>query len=161
MALTPDVAAVFRDYPRIYFACHRQHVRDPQTGAQVSSHQVSILDHLDADAPTMLTDLASHMGVTAATMSIAVGRLVERGYVTRILDPVDRRKVQLRLTDAGVRVCAANSVLEPTLVEEMLDQLSSTDRKAALRGLALLAGGAQAAQRARNKATTKARRSSA
>jgi hypothetical protein len=27
------------------------------------------------------------------------------GYVTRVLDPVDRRKVQLRLTDAGVRIC--------------------------------------------------------
>lgn len=161
MELHPDVAAVFRDYPRIYFACHRRHVRDPQTGVQVSSHQVSILDHLDADAPTMLTDLATHMGVTPATMSIAVGRLVEQGYVTRVLDPVDRRKVQLRLTDAGTRVCAANSVLEPTLVAEMLDQLSADDRTAALRGLELLARGAQAAQQARGKQSTKARRSSA
>jgi len=161
MDLHPDVAAVFRDYPRIYFACHRKHVRDPQTGTEVSSHQVSILDHLGADAPMMLTDLASHMGVTAATMSIAIGRLVDRGYVTRVLDPVDRRKVQLRLTDAGARICAANSVLEPTLVEEMLDQLSAPDRKAALRGLALLARGAQAAQHARSKQTTEAKRSSA
>jgi DNA-binding MarR family transcriptional regulator len=161
MDLRPDVAAVFRDYPRIYFACHREHVRDPETGTQVSSRQVSILDHLDADAPTMLTDLASHLGVTAATMSIAIGRLVDQGYVTRVLDPVDRRKVQLRLTDAGARVCAANSVLEPTLVEEMLDQLSAADRKAALRGLALLARGAQSAQHARAKQTTKPRRSSA
>lgn len=161
MDLRSDVAAVFRDYPRIYFACHRRHVRDPQSGAQVSSRQVSILDHLDADAPTMLTDLASHMGVTPATMSIAIGRLVDQGYVTRVLDPVDRRKVQLRVTDAGVRICAANSVLEPTLVEEMLDALSATDRKTALRGLEMLARGAQAAQQARGKQTAKQRRSSA
>lgn len=160
MGLHPDVAAVFRDYPRIFFACHRKHVRDAQTGTEVSSHQVSILDHLDADAPMMLTDLASHMGVTPATMSIAIGRLIDQGYVTRVLDPVDRRKVQLRLTDAGVRICAANSVLEPTLVEEMLDELSSADRKAALRGLALLARGAQAAQQTRSQ-QTKARRTSA
>src|SRR3954469_18843138 len=116
MRLRPDVAQVFRDYPRIYFACHRRHVRDPKTGTQVSAHQVSIMDHLDADTPTMVGDLAAHMGVTPATMSIAVGRLVDQGYVTRVLDEADRRKVQLRLTDAGVRVCAANSVLEPTLV---------------------------------------------
>jgi DNA-binding MarR family transcriptional regulator len=161
MDLRPDVASVFRDYPRIYFACHREHVRDPQSGTQVSSRQVSILDHLDADAPTMLTDLALHMGVTAATMSIAIGRLVAQGYVTRVLDPVDRRKVQLRLTAAGARVCAANSVLEPTLVGEMLDQLSAAERKAALHGLELLARAGQAAQRARSKLTTKTRRSSA
>jgi DNA-binding MarR family transcriptional regulator len=161
MDLRPDVAAVFRDYPRIYFACHRRHVRDPQSDVHVSAHQVSILDHLDANAPTMLTDLAGHMGVTPATMSIAIGRLVERGYVTRALDPVDRRKVQLRLTDAGVRVCAANSVLEPTLVEEMLDALSAADRDAALRGLQLLARGAQAAQQTRARSSAKTRRSSA
>src|SRR6185295_19425405 len=102
-------------------------------GVDVSARQVSILDHLDADQPTMLTDLADHLGVTPATMSIAIGRLVDQGYVTRVLDPVDRRKVQLRLTAAGVRVTSANSVLEPTLVEEMLDQLSAKDRRDALR----------------------------
>lgn len=158
MRLPADVAAVFRDYPRIYFACHRRHVRDPKSGQRVSAHQVSILDHLDAETPTMLGDLAGHMGVTPATMSIAVGRLVQQGHVTRVLDPVDRRKVQLRLTDAGVRVCAANSVLEPTLVADMLAQLSDRDRRAALRGLQLLGRAAFAAQEARSRETKRARR---
>jgi len=158
MQLQPDVAAVFRDYPRIYFACHRRHVRDAKSGVHVSAHQVSILDHLDSDAPTMLSDLADHMGVTPATMSIAVGRLVQHGYVTRILDPVDRRKVQLRLTDAGARICAANSVLEPSLVSDMLDQLSAADRRAALRGLALLGRAALAAQQTRSRSVRRSRR---
>lgn len=152
MSLRPDVAAVFRDYPRIYFACHRRHVRDPKSDRAVSARQVSILDHLDAGQPMMLSDLANHMGVTPATMSLAVGRLVDQGYVTRVLDPVDRRKVQLRLTDAGVRVTAANSVLEPQLVEDMLDQLSDRDRRAALRGLELLGRAAAASQHARTSA---------
>ena len=157
MSLPPDVAAVFRDYPRIYFACHRRHVRDDVSGKHVSAHQVSILDHLDADTPTMLSDLADHMGVTPATMSIAIGRLVHQGYVTRVLDPADRRKVQLRLTDDGARICAANSVLEPTLVEDMLRQLSAPDRKAALRGLALLGRAAVAAQQARSRSAKRSR----
>jgi DNA-binding MarR family transcriptional regulator len=151
--LRSDVAAVFRDYPRIYFACHRRHVRDPSSGALVSTRQVSILDHLDATDPTILGDLAEHMGVTPATMSIAVGRLVEQGYVARVLHPGDRRKVQLRLTEAGARVCAANSVLEPSLVADMLDHLSERDRRAALHGLALLGKAAVAAQQARSRAT--------
>lgn len=161
MRLRTDVARVFRDYPRIYFACHRRHVRDPATGVQVSAHQVSILDHLDADAPTMLSDLAGHLGVTPATMSIAVGRLVDQGYVTRVADPVDRRKVQLRLTDAGARICAASSVLEPQLVAEMLDHLPAADRRAALHGLELLARGAMAAQQSRAKAALKTKRTAA
>jgi len=158
MRLRQVVAQVFRDYPRIYFACHRRHVRDPHSAALVSSRQVSIMDHLDAESPTMLSDLAEHMGVTSATMSIAIGRLVEHGYVTRVLDPVNRRKVQLRLTEAGVRVCAANSVLEPMLVEEMLDHLSTSDRRAALHGLALLGKAALASQQTRSKATRRSRK---
>jgi MarR family transcriptional regulator, organic hydroperoxide resistance regulator len=147
----PDVAAVFRDYPRIYFACHRRHVRDPETGSLVSAQQVSILDHLDPVEPTILGDLAEHMGVTPSTMSIAVGRLVAKGYVSRMLDEADRRRVQLRLTDDGARIRAANSVLEPDLVADMLDQLSITEREEALRGLATLARGAMAAQQARSR----------
>ena len=158
MKLQADVAAVFRDYPRIYFACHRRHVRDPKSGALVSTRQISILDHLDTTHPTILGDLAAHMGVTPATMSIAVGRLVDQGYVARILHPTDRRKVQLRLTDAGARICAANSVLEPALVQDMLDQLSERDRKTALRGLAMLGRAAVAAQHARSRVSKTRRR---
>ena len=84
--------------------------------------------------------------------------IVDQGYVARVLDPVDRRKVQLRLTDAGARVCAANSVLEPRLVEELLDQLSASDRRAALDGLALLGRAALAAQQARAQAAKRPRR---
>ena len=158
MRLSADAAQVFRDYPRIYFACHREHVRDPKTGLDVSARQVSILDHLDANHPTMVSDLAKHLGVTPATMSLAIGRLVDRGYVTRILDPVDRRKVQLRLTADGVRVTNANSVLEPALVEDMLNQLSAADRRTALNGLAVLARAAGAAQKARTQASKRTRR---
>jgi DNA-binding MarR family transcriptional regulator len=155
MSLHPDVAAVFRDYPRIFLSCHREHVRDPKSGTLLSGNQVSILDHLDPMHATSLNGLAKHMGVTASTMSIAVDRLVKLGYVVRELDEADRRRVRLRLTDAGVRVCAESSVLEPELVREMLDHLSPAERREALKGLALLARAALAAQHARSGAKTR------
>ena len=155
MELAPDVAAVFRDYPRIFFSCHRRHVRDPKDGTLLSSKQTSILDHLDPIHAITLNGLARHMGVTAGTMSIAVDRLVKLGYVVRQLDESDRRRVNLRLTEAGVRVCAESSVLEPDLVREMLDQLSPPERRDALKGLSLLARAAMAAQHARSGAKTR------
>ena len=91
--MTDGVAALLRDYPRIYFACHRRHVRDPGSGALLSAHQASVLDHLDAVDPTALNELAAHMGVTPGTMSVAVDRLVKGGYVTRTVDGADRRRV--------------------------------------------------------------------
>jgi DNA-binding MarR family transcriptional regulator len=130
-------------YPRIYFACHTRHVRDPQTDRLLSRHQASILDHLDEVEPTTLNDLARHMGVTPGTMSLAIDRLERKGYVLRMRDAVDRRRVHLRLTSAGVRVRQASSVLDPARVEALVARLSDEEREAAIAGLDLLARAAQ------------------
>ena len=142
-----DVRTLLDAYPRIYFACHRRHVRDPERDRVLSAHQASILDHLDAVEPTSLNDLAAHMGVTPSTMSIAIDRLQRTGYVVRERDTQDRRRLQLRLTDDGVRIRGANSVLDPELVAQMLDELPATDRREALAGLSLLARAADASRR--------------
>ena len=144
-----DVAAVLDSYPRIYFACHRRHVFDAEQKRLVSANQASILDHLDPVQSTVLSDLAKHMGVTASTMSLAVDRLERNGYVARERDAADRRRVRVRLTDAGARLRRANSVLDPTLVAEMLDQLSADERRVALRGLQALARAADVSRQAK------------
>jgi len=145
MASPADAARdVMALYPRIYFACHMRHVRDPQSQRLLSRHQASVLDHLDEVDPMTLNALASHMGVTAPTMSLTVDRLERKGYVVRLRDAADRRRVHLRLTAAGVRIRDASSVLDPPLVEGMVSKLSDEDREAAIRGLALLASAAQA-----------------
>ena len=149
---SPDVTIVLDAYPRIYFACHRRHVYDAGQRRLVSVHQASILDHLDAIESTVLSDLAKHMGVTASTMSLAVDRLERGGYVVRERDASDRRRVRIRLTDAGVRVRRANSVLDPALVAEMLDQLPAGERREALRGLQLLARAADSSRQAKSAA---------
>lgn len=137
--LRNDVSQLMEAYPRIYFACHTRHVRDPETDQELSAHQASILDHLDDVEPTNVGELALHMDVTPSTMSIAARRLVRQGYVRRERDPDDRRRVLLRLTDAGVRVKSEKSVLDPERVEALLDQLDPGEREDALRGLSLLA----------------------
>jgi DNA-binding MarR family transcriptional regulator len=134
-----DIQQVLEGYPRIFFACHTRHRRDPKTRRRLSAHQASVLDHLDDVEPTNLMDLARHMGVTPSTMSLSVERLVRRGYVLRARDPRDRRRLRLRLSPAGVRIKEAQQVLEPDRVRGMLDRLALAERAEALRGLALLA----------------------
>jgi DNA-binding MarR family transcriptional regulator len=141
---TSDAARqVMALYPRIYFACHTRHVRDPQSHRVLSRHQASILDHLDDVDPTTLNDLARHMGVTPGTMSLAIDRLERKAYVVRLRDTADRRRVHLRLTPAGVRVRQASSVLDPASVQALVARLEAPDRDTAIRGLALLARAAQ------------------
>ena len=145
-------------YPRIYFACHTRHVRDPQTQYLLSRHQASVLDHLDDVDAITLNGLARHMGVTPGTMSLTIDRLERKGYVARGRDATDRRRVLVRLTSAGVRVKEASSVLDPPLVEAMMARLTDAERDAAIRGLALLADAAQTQMAERSGASVQGRR---
>ena len=150
----PDAAQqVLALYPRIYFACHTRHVRDPETRRLLSRHQASILDHLDEIDPTTVNELARHMGVTPATMSLGLDRLERKGYVTRSRDGADRRRVHVRLTTAGVRVREASSVLDPSRVETLVSRLSEAERTRAIEGLALLARAGEEMSRAGMDAT--------
>ena len=139
----PETEIVLRCYPTIYFACHRRHVRDEKTQAVLSAHQAGVIDHLDDVEATSLLELARHMGVTASTMSLMVDRLERGGYMQRERSKADGRRVELRLTAAGVRIKQQQKVLEPHLVTAMLNRLDEKRRARALRGLELLAGAAQ------------------
>ena len=144
-------------YPRIYFACHTRHVRDPRTQRLLSAHQASILDHLDEREPLTLLDLARHMGVTPSTMSLHVERLVRGGYVSRMRANEDGRRLRLLLTPAGVRVREAKSVLDPDRVRALLRRLAPEEQAAGIRGLALLARAGREQMEAHSKRKTKGR----
>jgi DNA-binding MarR family transcriptional regulator len=72
-------------------------------------------------------------------MSLQIEQLVRKGYVTRVRDARDGRRLMLRLSSGGVRVREANSVLDTERVRKMLARLSPEERAAGIAGLALLA----------------------
>lgn len=146
MQLAQATQRLLRAYPRIFFACHQRHRRDPGSETELSAHQASILDHLDERQGTGVTELAEHMGITPSTMSLHADRLETAGYLKRRRDPKDRRRVELVLTPAGGRMKQAGSVLEPEAVRALLRRLSVEERAAGVKGLELLAGAADALQ---------------
>jgi DNA-binding MarR family transcriptional regulator len=133
------IRQVLRLYPRVFLACHTRHVRDRRSGRILSGRQAGILDHLDETEPTTLLSLARHVGVTPSTMSLTIDRLVRAGYVRRDRDNKDARRVNLRLTRAGLRIRREKSVLDPRLVASLLKHLNLSERREAIRGLELLA----------------------
>ena len=155
-ARSSDATRVMTLYPRIFFACHTRHVRDEASGAELTSHQASILDHLDERDPLRVTELAEHMGVTPATMSIHIDRLERMGFVSRRRSESDARQVELRLTADGVRVRDDKSVLDARLVERMLALLTPAERREAVHGLALLARAATASMAGGSKRAARA-----
>jgi len=135
-----DLEIVLQALPKIHDACRMRHAPGihPQASA-VSDHQARILAYLDVSDPTMVTELAEQMGVTASTMSLNLKRLREAGLVTSSRDPDDRRVMNVRLTEAGERVNDVLGRLDPDRVDALLQRLGPEARHWAVTGLKLLA----------------------
>ena len=138
-----DVAQVQRLYPQIYVACHNDHIRAASTEWRISSQDASILVHLNRETGMRPSSLARHLGVAASTLSAAISRLEKLGYLSNQPGTNDKRQRELRLTDRGAEAISATSVLNAARVAALLKKLTSEERKAALRGMALLARAAR------------------
>jgi DNA-binding MarR family transcriptional regulator len=138
-----DVRLVQTCYPQIYLACHTRHTRAASSPQRLSPRDSTLLAHLDEKRPTTPSVLARHLGVGGPTISAAVKRLVRLGYIEQARDSDDARSVRLRLGQKGAAAMRDSSVLEPARVRRMLEKLAPGDRRAALNGLAVLAGAAR------------------
>ena len=138
-----DVFEIQRLYPQIYLACHNDHVRAASTDWRISSQDGSVLVHLDREVGTRPSALAKHLGVAPSTLSATISRLENLGYLSSQPVEKDKRQRELKLTDRGAEAIAGTSVLNADRVGALLQRLTRDERKAAVRGLALLARAAR------------------
>lgn len=84
---------------------------------------VTLRDHPGIDQAT----LAGHIAYDRVTMGGVLDRLVDKGLVTRVTSPRDRRARVLSLTPEGARVLAAVEPLVEDLQDEILGDLSAEE----------------------------------
>ena len=84
----------------------REASRDAEKTIGVSGAQLYVMHRLDAAGPLTINELASATATHQSSVSVVVGRLVERGLVTRGVSAGDRRRREVALTPAGRRLVA-------------------------------------------------------
>jgi DNA-binding MarR family transcriptional regulator len=106
---------------------------------EVTLPQYRTLVVLNDGGPSRLADLATTLGVSPSTATRMCDRLVRKGLVARGRDDVDRREVNLSLTDAGRQV--VDEVIERRRAEvrEMLRSIPDDARNKLVSSLQLLA----------------------
>ncbi len=88
--------------------------------------------------PVSAKEVGAHTTVEPDKVTRSVDRLVERAYVGREQDAVDRRRVTLTLTPAGQKVYEDIEFLTRSVELELLGALSVEERKSLSRILAKL-----------------------
>ena len=136
--MNDQVRRIQRAYPQLYLACHVDHVTRRRDG--VSERDASLLAHLDETSPISAGGLAKHLGVGPSTITEAIDRLETLGLVERTRRG---RKVELRITAAGIAQMQATSVLDSERVAALIAAVPAAKRAEAVRGIELLADAAR------------------
>jgi MarR family transcriptional regulator, lower aerobic nicotinate degradation pathway regulator len=84
----------------------RLSAREAERGAGITGAQLFVLQTLAQRPASSLNDLALRTLTDQSSVSVLVGRLVERKLVTRRASRGDARRVELRATPAGRRMLA-------------------------------------------------------
>ena len=129
-------------YPRIYIACHVDHVKARSSESKISARDSSILAHVSSKHFQQPGVLAKHLDIAASTLSEALHHLVSLGYVGFKTNSEDERRTEFKLTQKGIDAMKKASVLDTAKVAQVLRRLSSEDQKRAIEGLQLLADAA-------------------
>lgn len=76
-----------------------------------------------------MSETAATLGVTTGTLTVAVDRLVRKGYIERRRDPSDRRVVRIQLTKKGKLAFRMHNKFHKLLVDRLTDPLNEKEKQ--------------------------------
>jgi DNA-binding MarR family transcriptional regulator len=90
--------------------------------------QLAVLGTLERHGPMTLGELAAHEKVQPPSMTRTTATLVERGLLTRVTAPADRRQVQIAISDAGLALLREDRKRRDAWLAGRFDKLTSDER---------------------------------
>jgi len=92
----------------------------------LSAAEINALANLGEGGTFNVRQLSELTGTRASTLTGLLDRLENRGYLSRELDPADRRSFRLPLTEAGQAVAARVLAAIADLERDALSRLDAT-----------------------------------
>lgn len=125
--------AAFRNmvHDLLAFSARIQEVRGRLGGLlALSGSQYTILvalSHLQGEDGIGVNTLAEHLHLSGAFVTIEVNKLVSRGFVKKVTNPADRRRVLLTVTPLARRELEAIVSVQQPANDELFAELTRTD----------------------------------
>lgn len=105
--------------------------------------QMASLYVLDSGVSPTVRDLAERLGRSTSVTSRMVDQMVERGWVDRTEDAVDRRAKRLAITSTGQNFLRVFEGIRAQAQREVMQYLTADEQRIVAEGMALLGKASQ------------------
>lgn len=102
----------------------------------LSITEIHTLDAVGYAEKNPMNVVAARLDVTLATLTIAVNKLVDKGFIERERDEADKRRVLISLTKRGRQVYRSHRLFHKKMVQEALATLTPEEEAVFLEGIA-------------------------
>ncbi len=108
------------------------------TGEELTSSTQGALASIERLGPITLGELAAVEQVQPPSMTRIVARLEEWGYVTRVVDPTDRRVARVEITESGRELLALSRTRKDAFLAQRIAEFDASEQALLARALPLL-----------------------
>lgn len=106
-----------------------------QSKINASIREVHLIDCIGTHVGATVSDIASELGITLASVTVAVNKLSEKGYLVKKPNPSDRRSVNIFLTTHGRRIYRLHRYFHRRMVRAITADMSQTEKEILYGGL--------------------------
>ncbi len=103
-------------------------------------NEIHILEKIQQNSGINVRDLAQCLGVTTATVTVAIQKLVKKGYVLKEKSRSDLRGVTISLTQAGIKVVRLHNIFHIRMARSMTSGLTQEEVRTLFESLDKLNG---------------------
>jgi DNA-binding MarR family transcriptional regulator len=132
---TSEAIRVSDLFVQIMYKTLSQNLISELTDQTVSFPQIHAMRYIWLHKNVLMGDLAEGLAISYPSATNMVKRLEKQGLVERVINPSDRREVQVKLTKRGVELTEQMEQERIARLQRFLSCMEESDRQALLHGL--------------------------
>lgn len=104
-------------------------------GVSLTINELHTLESIRETVEATITSVAKRLRITLSTMTTAIKKLEEKGYVNKERDKADARIVKLYLTKKANEVLTIHDEFHKHMIDHIISQLDIAEEEVLLRSL--------------------------
>lgn len=109
-----------------------------RTAPKLSVSEVQLLEEVKSIQDSTVSDLADAMDIAVPSATVAINKLVTKGYLTKERHAEDGRSIVVRLTREGEKINRLSHYIRMKLVRAAVAELDEDEKQSLLRGVEAL-----------------------